>query len=144
MAALRLLVIAGWMALGLTAAAAADDSYVGYWYGQGYQPVLHEDDEFIVHRAPDGTFEIHFRTYKGCAVKEEQREGGTWAALDANTVRVRTTSINGLPAGPFVDDYRTEELTAESYRYVWVQTGMEYTSRRVDANFTFPECGLTS
>jgi hypothetical protein len=142
--ALLIAAISVWSVLGPAAAGATDNAIVGYWYGRGYQPTLGRDNEFIDHHAPDGKFEVHFRAYEGCKVVEDQSEAGTWAMLDADTVRVTTTSVDGIPAGPYIDDYRTEELTAQFYRYVWIQKGVTYTSQRVDANFKFPDCGLTS
>jgi hypothetical protein len=64
--------------------------------------------------------------------------------LDERTVRVVTTSVNGEPAGPYVYDYRTEELTEQLYRYTSIQRGVLFTSHRVDADFDFRKCDLTS
>src|SRR4051812_11722797 len=92
--ALLIAAISVWSVLGPAAAGATDNAIVGYWYGRGYQPTLGRDNEFIDHHAPDGKFEVHFRAYEGCKVVEDQSEAGTWAMLDADTVRVTTTSVD--------------------------------------------------
>jgi hypothetical protein len=119
-------------------------SVVGYWYGTGFQPTLGTDDEFIDHHDADGKFFIHFRTYEGCKVTEDHTEAETWFMLDPMTVRIVTTTVDGLPAGPYTDDYRTIELGDQTYHYVHIQTNTPYISHRVDAHFDFPNCGLTS
>jgi hypothetical protein len=126
-----------------TAASAA--SLVGYWYGQGYQPAIHEVSQQIIHHGQDGSFEIHFRVYKNCILKFDQHEAGTWRPLDPTSYRIVTTSIGGLPmSSPATDDYRVEELTEQHARYVHVATSVEYTADRVDENFTFPDCASIS
>jgi hypothetical protein len=117
---------------------------IGRWYGHGYQKAYQEDHEYTVDLAVDGRFAIHFRAYKGCRITHDKREAGTWSRLDANTLRVTITSVDGVDDDPWVTDYRILELTRERHRYVSERTGSEYTDWRVDANFTLPECGLTS
>jgi hypothetical protein len=117
---------------------------IGYWYGRAYWPDWHREFEYIDHYAADGYFEAHFRVYDGCEVVWEQSVAGTWSMPDEATVRVVMTSADGQPAGPQIDDYRTEELTELLFRYTSIQAGVRYTSHRVDANFAFRECGLTS
>jgi hypothetical protein len=60
------------------------------------------------------------------------------------SVRIVTRSVNGAPAGPYVDEYDVEELTARQYRYIWRSTKIEFSSIRVDAHFVFPDCELVS
>jgi hypothetical protein len=128
---------------GLSPAARAQ-SIEGTWYGRGYQPDFGRNEDFIIHRWPDGRYEATYRYYEGCIVIDEQRQSGTWSMADANTVRVITNSIEGQK-GYWPDDYyRILELTAERYRYLHIPTGVELASRRVDDDFTFPKCGLTS
>jgi hypothetical protein len=119
---------------------ADEPGVAGYWHGRAY---WHGEFEYLDHYAVDGYFEAQFRFYEGCKVVGTQWLTGTWS-MDEVTVRVIITSVDGQPVAPDTDEYRTEELTEQLYRYVSVQTGVSYTSHRVDANFVFQECGLTS
>ena len=146
MSAIRAFILLPGLALwliGLSPAAQAQ-SVEGVWYGWGYQPAWGEGSDFIIHRWSDGRSEIWLRHYSGCVVTMEQRETSTWSMADASTVHVKTLTVNGEAGDWTEDDYRILELTADRYRYLHLQTGVEYNARRVDENFTFPECGPMS
>jgi hypothetical protein len=117
---------------------------VGYWNGRAYWPAWRQEFEYIDHYAADGYFEARFRFYDGCKVVGKQWLTGTWSTPDDATVRVVVTSVDGEPVEPSTDDYHTWELTEQLYRYISIRTGVPYTSHRVDANFVFRECDLTS
>jgi hypothetical protein len=141
----RLLLIAICLLCACVPTIASAASLVGYWYGQGYQPSIHEVTQFVAHRRDDGSFEIRFRAYKNCVLSFDQVESGTWMMVNPDTYRTVTTSINGLRLrSPAIDDYHIAELTDEHDRYVHLATGVEYSARRVDENFAFPTCEAIS
>ena len=128
--------------VGFAPGALADGSgVVGYWHGRAY---WHREFEYFDHYAADGHFDAHFRFYDGCKIVGKQWLTGTWSMPDEGTVRVVITWADGEPTEPYINDYRTEELTEQLYRYTSMRRGVLYTSHRVDANFVFQECGLTS
>ncbi|MBR0827374.1 hypothetical protein JQ596_17765 [Bradyrhizobium manausense] len=142
---LKLRAITTCLALACTPTAAPAASLVGYWYGQGYQPPIHEVTQQIIHYWDDGTFDIHFRIYKNCVLTFDQREAGTWVLRGPSGYRIVTTSVGGVPMSPpATDDYRLEELTEQHTRYVHLATAVEYTADRVDEKFTFPDCASIS
>jgi hypothetical protein len=96
---------------------------------------------WLIHQAADGNFTVQFRT----CVKGKNRdeiETGRWMLNgDVETLQVRT--VNGTTVSQN-DDYRIlwHDLGKQIYRFEG--TGFVYTSRRVDANFTIPDCETVS
>jgi hypothetical protein len=129
----------------LLPSSAMAQSLAGYWYGRGFQPEFHRDLQFIAHYREDGGFEVHFRGYnQNCVLNNDHREAGIWTMLDEHRIRIVTQFVGLIRAGPYVDDYDIEELTAQRLRVMWVGKNIEYFSTRVDAQFTFPDCEAVS
>lgn len=116
------------------AAVAAD--LAGYWYGEGYQPLWHENAQWLMHLAPDGRYAIEFREYRECRLTRDQRETGTWTLR--TRFRTVTTEVDGRPTR-YENDYRVISLTGGEFRIIHSETGQEYTERRVAPGFTLPD-----
>ena len=123
-------------------------AFVGYWYGENYQPTFHEYfQELDVHRA-DGTFEVEFRKYTKCKLVFDQHEAGTWSMANG-VVHMLTLSINAQPARPttnplFTDDYQLIVLDEHNYEERQIGTGATFKLWRVTEKFKFPDCTFTS
>jgi hypothetical protein len=110
-------------------------SLAGDWYGEGYQPLWHEDAQWLMHLAPDGGYAIDFRRYHNCALTLEQKERGTWSL--GSGFRTLTTEVNGR-ATRYENDYRIGPITEREFRITHTATGQQYTERRVAPDFTMP------
>jgi hypothetical protein len=107
----------------------------GYWYGEGYQPLWHENAQWLMHLAPDGGYAIEFRQYRYCILVLDQKETGTWKLADE--FRTVTTDVNGRRTR-YENDYRVAALTDSEFRITHVGTGQAYVEKRVDAKFVIP------
>ncbi len=110
-------------------------SIEGYWYGEGYQPLWHENAQWLMHLAPGGGYDIEFRQYRYCKLVLDQAETGTWT-LGERFVTV-TTRVNGAPTH-YENDYRVGALTDEEFDITHIGTGQAYVEKRVGANFRIP------
>jgi len=110
-------------------------SLAGDWYGEGYQPLWHEDAQWLMHLAPDGAYAIDFRRYRDCRLTLEQKESGTWSL--GTEFRTITTKVNGR-ATRYENDYRIGPITEREFHITLTATGQNYTERRVGADFTMP------
>ena len=111
----------------------------GYWYGEGYQPLWHENAQWLMHLSPDGVYAIEFRDYRDCRLVREQKETGTWNLTHG--FRTVTTTVNGRPTR-YENDYNVGALTENEFRITQTVTGQHYVERRVAPNFTMipPTC----
>jgi len=107
----------------------------GYWYGEGYQPLWHENAQWLMHLAPDGGYAIEFRQYRYCKLVLDQKETGTWALGDQ--FRTVTTSVDGTPTR-YENDYRVGGLSDKEFDITHVGTGQAHVEKRVDADFKWP------
>jgi len=107
----------------------------GDWYGEGYQPLWHDNAQWLMHLSPDGTYAIEFRQYHDCRLTLNQKESGSWDLSD--TYRMVATSVNGI-ATHYETDYRIVSRGDDEFRIVHVATGQEYIEKRVAPNFSFP------
>jgi hypothetical protein len=111
-------------------------SVAGYWYGEGYQPLWHENAQWLMHLSPDGRYAVEFREYRQCRLVRDQIETGTWSL--AQGFRTVTTRVDGRPTR-YENDYRILSVTGAEFRIVQARTGQEYTERRVAPGFTLPD-----
>jgi hypothetical protein len=107
----------------------------GYWYGEGYQPLWHENAQWLMHLAPNGGYDIEFRQYRYCNLVLDQKEIGTWNL--AGEFRTVTTRVNGRTTR-FENDYRIGALTDREFRITHIATGQAYVEKRVGADFAMP------
>jgi hypothetical protein len=111
-------------------------SIVGYWYGEGYQPLWRENAQWLMRLAPDGAYAVEFRQYRHCQVVLDQKETGTWQLGDE--FRTITTHIDGRPTR-YENDYRIGTLTEMEFDITHVGTGQAYVEKRVGAHFVMPK-----
>jgi hypothetical protein len=111
-------------------------SIVGDWYGEGYQPLWHENAQWLMHLEADGGYAIEFRQYHHCQVVLDQKEIGTWKLGDE--FRTVTTALNGRPTR-FENDYRVGALTDTEFDITHIGTGQAYVEKRVGAHFVMPK-----
>ena len=126
------------LALGIlsSASGAGATSIAGYWYGEGYQPLWHDNAQWLMHLAPDGGYAIEFRQYSHCQMVLDQKESGTWELGDK--FRTFTTALNGRPTR-FENDYRVAALTATELDITHIATGQAYVEKRVGDHFAMPK-----
>ncbi len=110
-------------------------SVAGYWYGEGYQPLWHENAQWLMRLAPDGGYAIEFRQYRYCKLVLDQKETGTWTMGDA--FRTVTTRVDGMPTR-YENDYRVGGMTDKEFDITHVKTGQAYVEKRVGADFKWP------
>jgi hypothetical protein len=122
-------------------ASAFDFSIDGVWYGEAYQPALKTTTQELMHRFPDGSFEIEFRHYDNCILTLDQVEAGTWS-LSGNLYQTKTNLINGLPAS-FHEIYEIQSVDEKSMVYRHVGTGQVYRDEKVSPDFVIPECRIS-
>jgi hypothetical protein len=112
---------------------------IGSWFGQG-QP----DDKaemWLARNAPDGTFEVQFRSCsKGHNL--DQVETGRWS-LNGDTETLQVLKVNGTPLAQ-TELYKILSHDAGKQVYRYAVTGFVYTSRRVDDKFELPSCETIS
>ena len=112
---------------------------VGAWFGQG-QP----DDKgemWLAHNAPDGSFQVQFRSCrKGQAL--DQIETGRWS-LNGDTETLQVLTVNGAPLAQ-KELYKVLSHDGAKQVYRYDVTGFVYTSRRVDDKFELPSCETIS
>ena len=119
----------------LAAAPAFAASPAGYWYGEGYQPLWHENAQWLMRLAPDGTYAVEFRRYRYCKLDLDQKETGWWKL--SGEFRTVTTDVNGHPTR-HENDYRVSALTDDEFRITHIATGQAYVEQRVGADFVMP------
>jgi hypothetical protein len=107
----------------------------GYWYGEGYQPLWHENAQWLMHLAPDGGYAIEFRQYRYCKLVLDQKETGTWALGDQ--FRTVTTRVDGRPTR-YENDYRVDGVTDKQFDITHLKTGQAYVEKRVGPDFKWP------
>lgn len=107
----------------------------GYWYGEGYQPLWHENAQWLMHLTAGGGYDIEFRQYRYCKLVLDQHETGTWTMGDQ--FRTVTMRVNGIPTR-YENDYRVGALTDTEFDITHVGTGQAYAEKRVDATFRIP------
>lgn len=121
------------------------EQLVGWWYGD--QPTAEGGRvQWIMRRAPDGTFEITFRTRHGSGRVEEQTEVGEWG-VNANFIITLTQGwlrngvVEKAPGGEayFWDVYEVRSFEVNALSYRSVESGNAYQVRRVSPGFAFPE-----
>jgi len=122
-------------ALSLTSSASAA-SIVGYWYGEGYQPLWHDNAQWLMHLAPDGGYAVEFRQYSHCQMVLDQKESGTWQLGDK--FRTVTTAVNGRQMR-YENDYRVAALTDTEFDITHIGTGQAYVEKRVGDHFAMPK-----
>jgi hypothetical protein len=137
----RRVVLASWCLGGSTflfllVSPAGAANLAGYWYGQGYQPLWHENAQWLMHLAPDGTYAVEFRQYRYCQLVLDQKETGTWTLGD-RFITV-TTRVNGAPTR-YENDYRVGALTDAEFDITHIKTGQAYVENRVAADFKMPK-----
>jgi hypothetical protein len=110
-------------------------SVAGDWYGEGYQPLWHENAQWLMHLGANGTYAIEFRQYRYCKLVLDQKESGTWTMGDE--FRTVTTRVNGLQTR-YENDYRVGALTDKEFDITHIATGQAYVEKRVDAKFRIP------
>lgn len=129
------LLLAGLLASGLSASAAADATLVGIWYSpwQPDEPNVMSMIEF----KDDGTFYEEFRKCQDGDLIGYQFEIGTWT-LEDGVEHTVTEIINGRPAR--VEDLYTIELLTDTERRLRLEPqGFEFDEHRM-TNFEFPDC----
>jgi hypothetical protein len=107
----------------------------GYWHGEGYQPLWHENAQWLMHLAPNGAYAVEFRQYRYCKLVLDQKETGTWTLGDE--FRTVTTKVNGRRTR-YENDYRVGALTDTEFRITHIATGQAYVEKRVSADFVIP------
>jgi hypothetical protein len=117
----------------LTPAFAANPA--GDWYGEGYQPLWHENAQWKMHLGANGTYAIEFRQYRYCKLVLDQKETGTWTLNDE--FRTVTTRVNGLMTR-YENDYRVGTLTDKRFDITHIKTGQAYVEKRVGPDFKWP------
>jgi hypothetical protein len=129
------------LALSAIPVSAAEPSIEGNWYGEDYQLVWKATVQELIHRRPDGTFDIEFRRYENCVLKISQTEQGTWSVTE-KLYHTQTDYINGAPAH-YEDDYEIQSLDDKTFVYRHVETGQIFTGTRVSQRFVIPECRIS-
>jgi len=116
----------------------------GWWYGEAYQPIWHETTQELMHRRPDGTFEIEFRLYRNCRLVRAQKETGRWSATDTlyhtDTETVAGHAIDQTKPS-YHDDYHIDALGEDNLTYTHIRTNVRASDQRVPEDFIFPACG---
>jgi len=111
-------------------------SVVGDWYGEGYQPLWHENAQWLMHLSADGIYTVEFRQYRYCRLVLDQKETGTWTL--SNIFRTVTTRINGAPTR-YENDYRVGALNDSEFDITHIKSGQAYVEKRVAADFKMPK-----
>jgi hypothetical protein len=123
-------------------AAAADARIVGHWYGEGWQPYLHQNAQWLDDYRADGTFTMTVRLSDDCKTRVTLTSAGTWTYA-ADTLAMVTTELDGDAVAPFPHTYRMNTLTPVALSFVSNETATAYHIRRVTPDFKLPSC-LTS
>ena len=111
-------------------------SVAGDWYGEGYQPLWHENAQWLMHLSSDGVYAVEFRQYRYCQLVLDQKETGTWTL--SGDFRTVTTRVNGAPTH-YENDYRVGALTDAEFDITHIETGQAYVEKRVAADFKMPK-----
>lgn len=129
--------------LALLAAPASAASLEGHWWGEGFQPALGVMNQWLLHLKPDGTYDIEFRTYERCVVKQRSQQSGRWER-DGDRYRTVTEVHNGKPVEnkdqTRRQEYAISRLDEQMMEYRHTETDQTYRSFRVPAGYTFPRC----
>lgn len=126
----------------LGAGLAQASSVEGYWYGNGYQPLARKMMQWLTINRSDGSFTTEFREYNNCELVSVQIETGKWS-ISGNILTKKTLAVNGRPVSEidyYTDTYTITELNVPQMRLVHEKTGQDWTLKRVDKDFTFPDC----
>lgn len=117
----------------------------GYWYGEGWQPMMRVYMQWISHYKADHTFVIEFRRYENCQLVQSHMEAGNWTP----TKRGWNTTTTALNFRPLQSQHRDDEYVIEKdgdnevhYRHVAV--GQRWMKQRVNSDFKFKACVPTS
>jgi hypothetical protein len=115
-----------------------DESLVGCWRGEGYQPEQRQTQSWLTRRNPDGTFSVEFKdlTKRSNGQLETQVELGAWSQK-ANIYTTTTKRINGIPAF-YYDEYEILELTKAKFVYRHKALGEVFTASRVSCEASGP------
>lgn len=119
----------------VTAAAGAESSLIGNWYGVG------EPDDpnisYIDSYNADGTFHSEFRRCEHGEVVWRQTETGKWT-VNNGVLRMISDTIDGKP-DRFDNSYRIELTTANEFHARLMQPDFLFVEKRI-AKFEFPPC----
>ncbi|MES1944207.1 hypothetical protein PC39_08829 [Salinisphaera sp. PC39] len=124
--------------------ARARERLVGKWYGK----VTHEDgtvQRWLVHRAEDGTYLIHFRVTAPDGEIRDSREIGMWGIrmpIYFTSVQYFVEDDRAMPADTrrpaLYDAYRVQKLTDDIFRYRSYRSGTRFEVRKVAPDFEMP------
>lgn len=118
---------------------------IGKWYGEA-TTLDGKRTQQLTERGADGLFAVKFRVTDKSGQRIEQTEFGLWGVsgkiyftiTTGRDVGGQTTIAN--PGDPYLNDaYEIIELTATTYRSKAQDFGDEFTQKRVDDGFLFPE-----
>lgn len=113
---------------------------VGRWFGTG-QP-NDKSEMWLAQAYADGRFHVAFRACRQGKAFDKTNDG-VWK-LDGATETISIDAVDGDKVMPRQDVYTMLSHTAEKQVYRYEGTGFVYTSHKVDAKFTMPDCDLTS
>lgn len=124
----------------VSASALSMQDLVGIWYGEGYQPMVDRDMQWIVERRADGTFNAEFRIVRDCQVEVRQLESGHWGIYDKGFYTL-VDMIDGVEVGlrePHA--YTVERIDENSIDYTYVALSIRFKATRVQHGFSMPAC----
>ena len=119
-----------------------DARIVGIWYGEGWQPYLHHNAQWLDDYRPDGTFTMTVHLSDDCKTTVTLTSAGTWD-LAGDLLTMVTTEVDGDAVVPVARTYRMNTLTAGAMAFVSNETATAHHIRRVTADFKLQSC-LTS
>ena len=115
-------------------------SIEGRWFGALKSP---EGDRhcWVSDRREDGTYKTDFLT-ENAGTFERYTEAGRWTQ-SANSFLTVVQTKNGAPIPERRVEYGIVMLTSERLSYLHIQSGTQFTTRRVTPDFHLPEaCGI--
>jgi hypothetical protein len=134
------------LALAQPAHASSAATIVGHWYGEGWQPNLHQDAQWLDDFRPDGTYTMITRISQDCRTSDTLTNAGIWSYA-GGVLSMTIQNINGAQLAPeeFIHDtYQMQSMTQDAMAFLHDQSGgTRFAVRRVSATFQLPTC-LTS
>ena len=118
---------------------------VGHWYGEGWQPYLQQDAQWLDDFRADGTYAMTLRLSQDCRTIQTLSNAGTWKFEDG-VLSMTIKELDGAPlalTGYIYDTYRMQTMSGEGMSFLHDQSGTLFAVRRVSAHFHLPSC-LTS
>ncbi|MFD2262753.1 hypothetical protein ACFSM5_07620 [Lacibacterium aquatile] len=111
---------------------------VGRWYGVDEKQQAGERIRWIAQFNQDGSYKINFESLRDCKLFSRSLHEGHWS-LEGNIQVLKLDYYNGQANGSSTR-FELLELTENQQRYRSLRYNVEYSSRRVDADFLMPDC----